>query len=379
MMTTLAEEGALEFVAFAEPYVNDLNRASYDKLISIGAKHYEDYQEMLKRHPEIDFVTICTPIPLHKPMSIYAMEQGFHVLTEKPPAVTIQDIDAMIETSRKTGKRCAVFFQMTSEKAFHLLNDKLRAGTIGDVVSVTGVGMWQRTDEYYQRTPWAGQLLHKGEYVLDGTINNPFAHLLNNCLIAAGSGDPGRAAPVRVQAELYRGHDIPAEDTSCVRIEAANGVEIRFYATLCHERSDTPYIIVRGSAGTIRWNYDGSLAITGRDGREEFIEIGKQDLHRAMYTNFIHSISDGQTEPFSPIASCRSFVLAANGAFESSRQTYPLPAESWKELPELFRRAAESGKLFSELGVPWGVATEPFDLKDYRQFRLYKSPENKNN
>src|SRR5258706_41172 len=36
----------------------------------------------------IDFVDICTPTALHLPLSLWALSQGYHVLCEKPVAVT---------------------------------------------------------------------------------------------------------------------------------------------------------------------------------------------------------------------------------------------------------------------------------------------------
>jgi len=97
------------------------NKEVIDRLTSLGVKYYQDYRLMLENHKELDFVAISTPIHLHAPMAIDAMERGFNVLLEKPPAVTIQDIDAIIETRRKTNKVCSVNFQNTSGKAFRKL------------------------------------------------------------------------------------------------------------------------------------------------------------------------------------------------------------------------------------------------------------------
>lgn len=372
LMTELTQEGVLQCIAFAEPNI-EANRETADMLVAIGAEHYTDYKEMLADHPRLDFVSICTPIALHKPMSIYAMEKGVHVLTEKPPAVTIQDIDAMIETSKKTGKHCGVFFQNTSPRSFRLMLQKLQENVIGEIKSVTGVGLWHRTDEYYQRTPWAGKLTHNGQYVLDGTINNPLAHLLNNSLIAAGKGDAVAAMPTAVQAELYHGHEIESEDTSCVRIRTRNHVDVFFYATLCHSASRTPYIIVEGSKGRMNWNYKNQLVVSGPDGEDQMYEFDPEPNLRNMYTNFVDVLQHPGTPLYSSIESCRSFVLASNGAFESSKQVYPLPADSWAEIAPLLTRASEEGLLLSELELPWAVRTEPFDLSQYSQFGLYLS------
>ncbi|MCC2683458.1 MAG: oxidoreductase domain protein [Paenibacillaceae bacterium] len=373
-MVEHASERRLKCVAFAEPNP-EANRPYYDSLVGIGVKPYVDYREMIQAHPEIDFVAIATPIALHKPMCVYAMEHGMHALTEKPPAVTVQDVEEMAEVSRRTGKLCSVSFQMTGINAFRKLLELLRDGAVGELKQVTGTGLWHRTDEYYARTAWAGKLTQSGQYVLDGTMNNPFSHLLNNCLYAAGMGDPAKAAPVRVQAELYHGHAIDAEDTSCVRIETACGVDVRFYATLCHSSSDTPQLVAHGTAGKMVWDYGHRLKVVGADGNERVLEFPKEDLTRNMYMNLMEAIAAGdagQKTLYCPVDACRSFVQATNGAFESAKAIHPLPVEYWERLSVVIARAAAEGKLFSELGEPWAVPSAPFALDGYRRFALYQ-------
>jgi len=141
VMLELAEAGLLEIVAFAELHV-DRSPDAYARLTAAGAVHYVDYEQMLQRHPEVDFVTIATPIAAHRPMCVKALDMGFHVIVEKPPAVTIQDVDDMIEARRRSGRLCQVNFQNTSGQAARKLIELLRAGALGRITDVTGLGMW---------------------------------------------------------------------------------------------------------------------------------------------------------------------------------------------------------------------------------------------
>ncbi|MDF2661909.1 MAG: oxidoreductase domain protein [Paenibacillus sp.] len=274
-MLGLAGEGLLDIVAFAELNIGAY-RETYDALTASGAKHYTDYEEMLGAHPEADFVVIATPIAAHKPMCIRALRSGFHVIVEKPPAVTVQDIDEMIAAQRESGRLCQVNFQNTSGTAFRQLLDRLNAGAIGRITDVTGVGMWKRQRSYYERTRWAGKLVCDGQFVLDGTINNPFAHLMHNCLLAAGSGDAAASAPDWVQAELYHANEIEGDDVSCVRIGTARGVNVHFYAMLCHERNDAPSISIQGTEGEALWHYDNRLEIRSA-GKPEYTFQGESE------------------------------------------------------------------------------------------------------
>ncbi len=381
----LAAKGKVKCVAFADVEV-DRQDEQYQELIALDAKHYRDYNEMLDNHKELDFVTIATPIHLHKPMAIDALNKGFNVFLEKPPAVTIQDIDEIIGVANKRGQLCEVNFQTITGKAFRILVEKLRKGQLGDIEKVVGVGMWKRTQAYYQRTPWAGKLVHNSNYVLDGSITNPLAHLLYNCLIVAGSGDACTAIPKKVQAELYKGHLIEGEDTSCIRINTVNGVEIMFYTTLCHTGQDVPYIKVYGSKGQAVWHYNNTLELEYNDGPRESYEFEEEDLFLNKLLGFIEALEGKDIGLNSSIHKCRNFVLACNGAFESSGEIINIPDEyltikpedntiatNIKSIDKIIEEAAKQGKLFSEISIEWAVPTRPFSMEGYKSFQLFKN------
>lgn len=382
VIAQLAKEGMLCCAAFCEPNIAAC-RDQAAVLEGLGAKHYVNYQVMLDSHPEIDAVILVTPIPLHKRMFIDAMRRGIHVLTEKPPCIAIEDLDEMIQAAKASGRVGAVNFQNTSGEAFRMLLKHIQDGTIGDITAVTGIGMWRRTRSYFRRTSWAGRLTLNGDYVLDGPICNALSHLLNNCLIAAGGGDPQRAKPEWVQAELYRGNEIDSEDTSCIRIAAANGVRIHYYATLCNHENATPFIKVAGVRGELTWSFDNVLSITDRSGQTESMDFGPEDLSRKMYVNLIDVMTGKQKRLFSSIEDCRSFLLAANGAFTSSGSVHKIPDEALDVVPaadseyvhvrrigDYIQQASEQGKLFSELSAGWGVPSRKVDMSGYERLIL---------
>ena len=52
-----------------------------------GAKAFTDYKELISSG-EVDAVSVCTPNYLHAPISIEALNNGLHVLCEKPMATS---------------------------------------------------------------------------------------------------------------------------------------------------------------------------------------------------------------------------------------------------------------------------------------------------
>ena len=78
-------------------------------------KCYTSYDEMLARE-EVDAVFIVTGYseqnrPLYPPMAIKALESGFHVWIEKPPAASVAEIEEMAAASKQAGKLVGIGFK----------------------------------------------------------------------------------------------------------------------------------------------------------------------------------------------------------------------------------------------------------------------------
>jgi predicted dehydrogenase len=348
----------------------------------------------LNSERQLDAIMIATPIPLHAEMGIKAMEAGNNVMLEKPPAVTVQDIDRMIDIKKRTEKVFAIGFQHTSERSFVSFSELILGGMIGNIKTICAAGLWKRTRGYFTRSPWVGKLLFDGKYVLDGTINNPFSHLLMNCLVLSGLQDQEEVSPEWIQAELYHANDIESEDTSCLRANMENGVEILYCASLCGQDSGTPFILVEGTDGKASWDYDGRIRRWDREGQLKSELTVESDRRYDHLVNFIDYLKGRTTMLSCTLEATRKFVLTANLAFESAGKTRKINdvyTEKWdgqgrrvdnlkhvddflcvKNIELIMNLAVKSKKLFSEMGVEWATGTEPFRAAGYREFNLFK-------
>ena len=97
----------------------------------------EDWKTICERD-DIDLVYVCTNWALHTPIAVYAMEQGKHVATEVPAAITIDECWQLVNTAEKTRKHCMQlencnydFFEMAT------LN-MARQGLFGEIVHGEG-------------------------------------------------------------------------------------------------------------------------------------------------------------------------------------------------------------------------------------------------
>lgn len=103
-------DGQIELVAGVFGTDPAKSRGFAEELFVEPGRVYADYTAMIaaeKRRPEdqrIDFVTICTPNLFHFPIAKAFLEAGFHVLCEKPVAMSSAEalaLEALVQTSGK--------------------------------------------------------------------------------------------------------------------------------------------------------------------------------------------------------------------------------------------------------------------------------------
>ena len=91
---------------------------------------YTDYREAFE-HPGIDAVSVAIPSGVHRIVSEAAMRRGYHVLCEKPIAVTRQDAEAMVTAAQECGVKFALGFCKRFLEQVHKLRELVQGGAIG--------------------------------------------------------------------------------------------------------------------------------------------------------------------------------------------------------------------------------------------------------
>ena len=344
-----------------------------------GVEVYPDADAMLEAVAgRVDVIFVPTPIHTHKDLAIKCLDAGFDVFLEKPPVATIQELDELDAYATTKGKRIAVMFQSFYTTIMHEMKEIIVSGKLGKVKRVRGIAAWIRTDEYFARD-WAGKLKTNGDWVLDGTINNPLAHMLSNELNLACMEAGKIAEPAEVTAELYHGHDIESEDTSSLRVITTDGVEVIFNASLCPNGNVDPIVVVECENGKIEYVNFNKAEITFADGSKQQI-VDDMEQRTYMMERLHDSYVSGEEFDCS-LAMTRPFTVTVNAAFDSCGKTHPIAAEHLerselgdtvktviKPIDELLAVAHSSGKLLSEVGAEWAVASKPFKVENYTKF-----------
>ncbi len=355
-----------------------------DEYSGRGIRIYHEYEEMLEAEQDrVELVALPLSIQSHASASIAAMEAGYNVLVEKPPAATVQDVDAMIAASERTGKFCDVGFQNQSKNTVRELKRRICDGKLGGIERVTVMAEWVRDDDYYARNPWAGQMVMDGDYVLDGPTNNALAHYMFNALYFASQTWNHADTPVRVRGELYHAHPIPGEDSSSIRVAASGGAQIVYNVTLAGWETRGPLIRIEGSDGVAHWSHRDATQIAYADGSTETIESDGRSEHHEVFRNAIRYLRGEDDVLNASIAMTRPITVAVNGAYESGAPPRTIPDEHVTREPrddsmftgingigELLDRCYEESLTYSEAGAPWAYEPEWFDTSDYTRFEM---------
>lgn len=100
----LATNGAFELVAAASPH----QRLE-------GVPNFNGIEALLDGVKDLDAVALCTPPQLRYSLARVALEKGLHVLLEKPPGATLNEVAGLVRLAEE--KRVALFAAWHSREA----------------------------------------------------------------------------------------------------------------------------------------------------------------------------------------------------------------------------------------------------------------------
>ncbi|MGH3098677.1 MAG: Gfo/Idh/MocA family protein [Streptosporangiales bacterium] len=155
-----ATDGRASVVAVAEP--DEKRRDSLARDHGIPADRcFKIWQELACEPRLADAVIVATQDAMHYSSVIAMIQQGYHVLLEKPMAATEEECDAIVDEAERAGVILALCHVLRYTPYTQALRRTIDSGVIGDVVSVQHLepvgwwhqahsfvrGNWRRTDE----------------------------------------------------------------------------------------------------------------------------------------------------------------------------------------------------------------------------------------
>jgi predicted dehydrogenase len=97
-----------------------------------GAKGYPDHRKLLE-DGQVDAVIIATPLFLHYPMAVNALDAGKHIYLEKSLANDISQVLDLVKRVRRSGQVFQVGYQYRYYGLYHRVKEIIRQNWVGKV------------------------------------------------------------------------------------------------------------------------------------------------------------------------------------------------------------------------------------------------------
>jgi predicted dehydrogenase len=299
---------------------------------------YSSLEEMLE-NPSIQAVNILTPNHLHHDAVVKAARAGKHLLVEKPPAMSLREVDSMAAACREAGVAIGVVLQCRTRKSIQAMRKAINEGRFGTIYHADTYMKWFRSTDYYKMDAWrmsrragAGVTIQQAFHYIDllqylvGPVRrvdarmNNLAHPsveLEDTLLAFVEYRSGAQGVVQASTALWPGTDVRIE------VNGDNGTAI-----MTGERMETwKFKDERPEDEEIRRYGSGAVA-TGATGAAD---LGFHD-HQAVIEDLVEATETGG-EPMITLASVRPTLEWALAMYQSAKQRSPV------ELPILDEEA----------------------------------------
>ncbi len=135
-------DGMIELVCGAFSTDPEVSKKSGEQLFLPDNRVYGTYEEMivaersLPEHEQMDFISIVTPNHVHYPVAKAALENGFHVVCEKPLAISSGEAKELASLVEKTGLQFAVTHTYTGYPMVKQARHMVREGALGKIRKV---------------------------------------------------------------------------------------------------------------------------------------------------------------------------------------------------------------------------------------------------
>lgn len=212
-LVAAADPSEQHLAAFADTYGIDSRSASLEDMLAAVS---------------VDVLHICTPPGGHAEQTAAGFGAGAHVVVEKPAALSLIQLDTMVEVGRAAQRGLAVVFQQRSGTAAAHVKELLDSGAFGRTLSALCQTNWYRTAEYFA-VPWRGTWATEG----GGTTLSHGSHQVDLLAYLLGEWSA-------VQATMWRlGRDVETEDLSHASLVFASGAVASVVTTVLAPRESS--------------------------------------------------------------------------------------------------------------------------------------------
>jgi predicted dehydrogenase len=320
----------------------------------------QDWRAFVRRD-DLDLISVATPVDLHHPVALAAIDAGKHVLIEKPMALTAALAGDIVDAAAAAGVQGATCFELRWTPDRLAIWDLVAAGALGDpyfVRSSQVSGVWHPTAKL--QSPWMYRVDEGGGY-----LNAQLAHDID--FVRALFGDPvAVCADVRTSVPtrtLPDGGvlDVDADDTDALVLRLSSGALAVVTCSVVGVHAAGAQFEAFGRNGTIIARSGGTSSSAAGRGDEVLLfgSAGEEGL-RPLAPSDREPVSRPELPAgrFSS-AAIRSFALMLEDwlpAFDGERSRAATLADGWavQRIIEAARRSSDGAGWVELDGVAHG-------------------------
>jgi predicted dehydrogenase len=260
-----------------------------------GVRVYPRLAELLDAE-DLDVVHICTPPKSHVPLALECLAADAHVLVEKPPALSLSEIDTLIAAERASAGRVATVFQHRFGPAAIRLRRMLAEGVLGRSLVAKCDTLWYRDGAYFD-VPWRGSWESEG----GGPTMGHGIHQFDLMLSVLGPWQEVRALAAR------QARNVATEDVSMALVTLADGTVASVINSVLspRETSELRFDFERATVEVEHlYGYtDAHWTVTPAPGHDEVVALWREEQsgvvsgHGCQLTAFLDALDSGETPP----------------------------------------------------------------------------------
>ncbi|MGN7864975.1 Gfo/Idh/MocA family protein [Chryseobacterium sp. 22458] len=135
---------------------------------------FKSLDDLWNSNIEVDVVVIASPNGLHFEQASNVLDNGRHVVIEKPMALNKQDAETLVFKALKEQKHIFVVMQNRYSPPSVWVKEIIDSGILGEIYMVQVNCYWNRDERYYKSGSW------HGKHNLDGgTLFTQFSHFID--------------------------------------------------------------------------------------------------------------------------------------------------------------------------------------------------------
>ena len=272
---------------------------------------FGSYEAMLESDA-VDAVYISLPNHLHAEWSIKAMENGKHVLCEKPFALTVEEVDRVRAVSEETGMVIAEAFMYRHHPQTKIAEEFIRSGRLGDVTAVRGVFTFKMgsRDNVRLVPEWGG-----------GSLWDVGCYPMSMAQFLLGG------PPQWVFGDQWLGPE-GVDDMFVGQMHYEGGRMAQF--TCGFRTPEHAYVEVLGTNGILRINEpfkpklsDNNFLFEDVDGDADEIPVPEKDLYLGEVEDLESAVLDG-AEPYLSLDETRNHIRTIVALYQSAAKNAPV-------------------------------------------------------